>query len=88
MTTRTFMLLSRINAEGLDNSVWDINMFLEPTSTKTQFGTDEEITLPSGIWLVVYMRPSDDATCFDQLKPDYKLKVCDYDDALFFNITD
>lgn len=88
MTTRTFMLLSRINAEGLDNSVWDINMFLEPTSTKTQFGTDEEITLPSGIWLVVYMRQSDDATCFDQLKPDYKLKVCDYDDALFFNITD
>lgn len=88
MTTRTFMLLSRINAEGLDNSEWDINIFLEPTSTKTQFGTDEEITLPSGIWLVVYMRPSDDATCFDHLKPDYKLKVCDYDDALFFNITD
>lgn len=44
MTTRTFMLLSRINAEGLNNSEWDINMFLEPTSTKTQFGTDVEIT--------------------------------------------
>lgn len=88
MTTRTFMLLSRINAEGIDNSKWDIDMFLEPTSTKIQFGTDKDIMLPSGIWLVVYMRPSDDATCFDQLKPDYKLKVCDYDDALFFNITD
>lgn len=88
MTMRTFMLLSRINAEGIDNSKWDINMFLEPTSTKKQFGTDEEITLSSGIWLVVYVRPSDDSTCFDQLKPDYKLKVYGYDDALFFNITD
>ena len=88
MTMRTFMLLSRINAEGIDNSEWDINMFLEPTSTKTQFGTDEEITLPSGIWLVVYMRQSDDSTCFDQLKPDYRMKVYGYDDALFFNITD
>ena len=88
MTMRTFMLLSRINAEGIDNSEWDINMFLEPKSTKTQFGTDEEITLPSGIWLVVYMRPSDDSTCFDQLKPDYRMKVYGCDDALFFNITD
>lgn len=88
MTMRTFMLLSRINAEGIDNSQWNINMFLEPTSTKTQFCTDEEITLPSGIWLVVYMRPSDDSTCFDQLKPDYRMKVYGYDDALFFNITD
>ena len=34
MTMRTFMLLSRINEEGIDNSKWDINMFLEPTSTK------------------------------------------------------
>ena len=82
------MLLSRINAEGIDNSEWDINIFLEPKSTKTQFGTDEEITLPSGIWLVVYMRPSDDSTCFDQLKPDYRMKVYGCDDALFFNITD
>lgn len=49
MTTRTFMLLSRINAEGLDNTRWIIDMFLEPTSTKTQYGTDEEIMLPSGI---------------------------------------
>ena len=88
MTMRTFMLISRINEEGIDNSKWDINMFLEPTSTKNQFGTDEEITLSSGIWLVVYVRPSDDSTCFDQLKPDYKLKVYGYDDALFFNITD
>ena len=88
MTMRTFMLLSRINAEGIDNSQWNINMFLEPTSTKTQFGTDEEITLPSGIWLVVYMRQSDDSTCFDQLKPDYRMKMYGYDDALFFNITD
>ena len=88
MTMRTFMLLSRINAEGIDNSEWDINMFLKPTSAKTQFGTDEEITLPSGIWLVVYMRPSDDSTCFDQLMPDYRMKVYGCDDALFFNITD
>lgn len=88
MTTRTFMLLSRINAEGLDNSKWDIDMFLEPTSTKTQYGTDENIMLPSGIWLVVYINPTDDSECFDQLKPDYKLKVYDYDDALFFNVTD
>lgn len=88
MTTRTFMLLSRINAEGLDNSKWEIDMFLEPTSTKTQYGTDEEITLPPGLWLVVYMRPSDDLDCFDQFKPDYKLKVYGYDDALFFNVTD
>lgn len=49
MTTRTFMLLSRINAEGLNNSKWDIDMFLEPTSTNTRYGTDEEITLPPGL---------------------------------------
>lgn len=88
MTTRTFMLLSRINAEGLDNSKWDIEMFLEPTSTKKQYGTDEEIMLPSGIWLVVYIIPTDDSEYFDQLKPDYKLKVYGYEDALFFNVTD
>ena len=88
MTTRTFMLLSRINVEGLDNTRWDIDMFLEPTSTKTQYGTDEEIMLPSGIWLVVYIRPSDDSNCFEQLKPDYKLKVYGYEDALLFNVTD
>lgn len=88
MTTRTFMLLSRINAEGIDNSKWVIDMFLEHRSTKVQFGTDEEIMLPPGIWLVVYVNPTDDSTCFDQLKPDYKLKVYDYDDALFFNISD
>lgn len=88
MTTRTFLLLSRINAEGLDNSKWDIEMFLEPRSTKTQYGTDEEIMLPSGVWLVVYINPTDDSECFDQLKPDYKLKVYGYDDALFFNVTD
>lgn len=88
MTTRTFMLLSRINAEGLDNSKWDIDMFLEPTSTKKQYGTGKEIMLPSGIWLVVYINPTDDSECFDQLKPDYKLKVYNYENALFFNVTD
>ena len=25
------------------------------------------------------MRPSDDSTCFDQLKPDYRMKVCGMD---------
>ena len=46
MNYKTFNLIDKINAEGLDNSEWGIYMFLEKTDTKKFFGTKDSFMLP------------------------------------------
>lgn len=53
MNYKTFNLIDKINASGLDNSQWNINMHLEKTDTKEFYGTRESFILPPGDWISV-----------------------------------
>lgn len=55
MNYKTFNLIDKINATGLDNSQWGIYMHLkEKTDTKEFYGTRESFMLPPGEWIIVY----------------------------------
>ena len=83
MKMRNFYLLNEINTQGLNNSEWCVESFLEPTKTKVFFGTDEDFTLPAGIWLVVHTMHVE-VERFERLKPDYRKEVHDGSEELFF----
>lgn len=87
MNYKTFDLIDKINAAGLDNSLWGINMHLETTDTKEFYGTKESFMLPPGEWIYVYEEKDDvcpfhETTC----KPDYTLDYCDNQVILFYEV--
>lgn len=87
MNYKTFDLIDKINAAGLDNSLWGINMHLEATDTKEFYGTKESFMLPPGVWIIVY-EEKDDVCPFRETctKPDYTLDYCDNQVILFYEV--
>ena len=88
MTLKTFKVLDAINREGLDNTQWNIYMHLEPVNTGEFYGTNENRTLPSGVWIGVYKKRGDTLCCFRWLKPDLCLDIFEDTELLFFNVSD
>lgn len=88
MKMRDFYLLDEINRQGLNNSKWSVELFLEPMNTRIFFGTDEDFMLPAGIWLVVYTMHVV-VERFERLKPEYRKEAHDGSEELFFyNLSD
>lgn len=88
MTLRTFKVLDAINREGLDNTQWNIYMHLEPVNTGEFYGTNENRTLPAGVWIGVYKKRCDTLYYFRWLKPDLCLDIFEDTELLFFNVSD
>ena len=84
MNYKTFNLIDKINAEGLDNSEWGIYMHLEKIDTKKFYGTRESFMLPPGEWIVVYEKK--DAICpfHENCTPDYTIDYCEDEVILFY----
>lgn len=86
MNYKTFNLIDKINAEGLDNSQWGIYMLLEETDTKSFFGTRESFMLPPGEWIVVYEKKDDTFPFHEICKPDYSLDYVENNVILFYEV--
>ncbi len=77
MNYKTFNLIDKINATGLDNSKWGIYMHLsKETDTKEFYGTRESFMLPPGEWIIVYEEKDDVCPFHEVCKPDHTV---DYD---------
>lgn len=86
MNYKTFDLIDKINATGLDNSHWSIYMHLEATDTKEFYGTKESFILPTGVWISVYEEKEDAFPFHEMCNPDYTI---DYDEdnvILFYKV--
>ena len=88
MALKTFKVLDAINREGLDNTQWNIYMHLEPVNTGEFYGTNENRTLPAGVWIAVYKKRGDTLHYFRWLKPDLRLDIFEDTELLFFNVSD
>lgn len=86
MNYKTFNLIDKINAEGLDNSEWGIYMFLEKTDTKKFFGTKDSFMLPPGMRIVVYEKKDDICPFHEVCVPDYTLDYVDNNVILFYEV--
>lgn len=88
MTLKTFKVFDAINREGLDNTQWLINYALRPVNTKEFYGTNENRTLPAGVWVAVFKEREDTLNYLQQLKPDLCLSCFEDTELMFFNVTD
>ena len=88
MTLKTFKVFDAINREGLENTQWLINMHFETVNTKEFYGTNENRTLPAGVWIGVYKKRGDTLYYLQQLKPDLCLDIFEDEELLFFNVSD
>lgn len=88
MTLKTFKVFDAINREGLDNTQWNIYMHLEPVNTGEFYRTNENRTLPAGVWIAVYKKRGDTLCYFRCLKPDLCLDIFEDEELLFFNVSD
>lgn len=86
MNYKTFNLIDKINAEGLDNSEWGIYMHLEEIDTKKFYGTRESFMLPPGEWIVVYERKDTIFPFHEICTPDYTVDYCDNQVILFYEV--
>lgn len=60
MNIKTFNLIDKINATGLDNTKWNIYMHLDETDTKEFYGTRESYMLHPGCWISVVEEKNSD----------------------------
>lgn len=88
MTLKTFKVFDAINREGLDNTQWLIHVHFESVDTKGFYGTNENRTLPAGVWIAVYKKRGDTLYYFSCLKPDLCLDIFEDEELLFFNVSD
>lgn len=88
MTLKTFKVFDAINREGLDNTQWNIYMHLEPVNTGEFYGTNENRTLPAGVWVAVFKNREDTLNYLQQLKPDLCLSYFEDTELMFFNVSD
>lgn len=86
MNYKTFNLIDKINAEGLDNSQWSIYMHLEATDTKEFYGTKESFMLPPGEWICVYEQKDDEFPFHETCKPDYTIDFDESTVILFYEV--
>lgn len=86
MNYKTFNLIDKINATGLDNSQWNIYMHLEETDTKEFYGTKESFMLPPGMWISVYEKKDDVFPFHKMCAPDYTLDYSENDVILFYKV--
>lgn len=86
MNIKTFNLIDKINATGLDNSQWNIYMHLEKTDTKSFYGTSESFMLPPGMWVSVYERKDEEFPFREICKPDHTLDHGDNEVVLFYSV--
>nr|DAP44254.1 MAG TPA: hypothetical protein [Caudoviricetes sp.] len=75
MNFKTFNLIDKINATGLDNTKWNIYMHLEETDTKEFYGTRDSFMLPSGVWVSIIEERSSEFSFRGYCKPDYALDI-------------
>ena len=75
MNYKTFNLIDKINAEGLDNTKWNINMHLEKTDTKEFYGTRESFILPPGDWISVVEEKYSDFSFRSLCTPDHVVDI-------------
>lgn len=62
------MLVSAINAEGIDNAAWCIHNVWEATNAQTVFGTDDNgLVLEPGAYVAVYFKEGDDYPFFQRI---------------------
>lgn len=88
MKFKTFLLIEAIRCEGLDNGQWNIYWHVIPVDTKEFYGTNENRTLPAGVWIAVYKKRGDTLYYFSCLKPDLCLDIFEDEEPLFFNVSD
>ena len=86
MNYKTFNLIDKINAEGLDNSEWGIYMHLEEIDTKKFYGTRESFMLPPGEWIVVYEKKDTICPFHEICTPDYTVDYCENNIILFYEV--
>lgn len=86
MNYKTFNLIDKINAEGLDNSEWGIYMHLEEIDTKKFYGTRESFMLPPGEWIVVYEKEDTICPFHEICTPDYTVDYCENNIILFYEV--
>lgn len=86
MNYKTFDLIDKINASGLDNSQWNINMHLVETDTKEFYGTREIYMLHPGCWISVVDEKNSDFPFRDLCKPDHVEDIDDSHVFLFYEV--
>lgn len=84
MNIKTFNLLDKINAAGLDNSQWNIYMHLENIDTKSFYGTVDSFMLPPGIWISVYEDKDEEFPFREICTPDYTLDHTENEIVMFY----
>ena len=75
MNYKTFNLIDKINATGLDNTQWNINMHLGKTDTKEFYGTRDSFMLPPGEWISVVEEKYSDFPFRSICTPDHVLDI-------------
>lgn len=82
-------LMSAINVDGIDNSMWVIHEVGETTNAQEVFGTDDNgLTLEPGTYAAVYFDDVDDYSYFQRLLDDIitdveKCELLDIDCLIF-----
>ena len=86
MNFKTFNLIDKINATGLDNTKWNIYMHLDETDTKEFYGTRESFILPPGDWISVVEAKYSDFPLREPCKPDHVVDIDERHVILFYEV--
>ena len=86
MNIKTFNLIDKINATGLDNTKWNIYMHLDETDTKEFYGTRESYMLHPGCWISVVEEKNSDFPFRDLCKPDHVEDIDERYVILFYEV--
>ena len=86
MNFKTFNLIDKINATGLDNTKWNIYMHLDETDTKEFYGTRESYMLHPGCWISVVEEKNSDFPFRDLCKPDHVVDIDERYVILFYEV--
>lgn len=86
MNIKTFNLIDKINATGLDNTKWNIYMHLYETDTKEFYGTREIYMLHPGCWISVVEKKNSDFPFSDLCKPDHVEDIDERHVILFYEV--
>ena len=86
MNFKTFNLIDKINATGLDNTKWNIYMHLDETDTKEFYGTRDSYMLRPGCWISVVEEKNSDFPFRDLCKPDHVEDIDERHVILFYEV--
>ena len=86
MNFKTFNLIDKINATGLDNTKWNIYMLLDETDTKEFYGTRDSYMLHPGCWISVVEEKNSDFPFRGLCKPDHVEDIDELHVILFYEV--